>query len=289
MEGTLYTYKKRLTAFEFASETKVNCAVIFIGGLTDGLLSAPYIPALSQALKENGTATLVQPLLSSSYGGFGISSLDIDAKEIFELIRYLTTKRGFTRFVIIGHSTGCQDIVHFFRKYGGTPEANSICGAVLQGPVSDREGMRYIPPGSSEPQVPDALLKKAEEMIKNGQGNMPMKNWLCYGRYPISAERLWSLAGAKLTLDDMFSSDLTDAELHKALELPAGKWPERVIVAQSMNDEFIPPYVDKEKLAARISAEIPGSEVLLIPDVHAIVSENGIKAIVAAVINILPK
>lgn len=289
MEGTLYLYRKRLSAFEFSSDVKTNCAVVFIGGLTDGLLSAPYLRPLSVALREGKRATLVQPLLSSSYGGFGTASLETDAKELLDLLRYLTANRGFERFVLIGHSTGCQDIVHFFRKYGGTPEASAVYGAVLQGPVSDRECMRYAPPGGGEPQVPDALLEKVEKMIHEGNGKMPVSGWLCYGRFPISADRLWSLCGKKLTLDDMFSSDLTDDELREALKLPAGKWPERVIIAQSMNDEYIPPYVDRVKLAGRISAAIPGSEVLLIPDVHAVESEEGIKAIIAAVTNILPK
>lgn len=289
MEGTLYIYRKRLSAFEFSSDVKTSCAVVFIGGLTDGLLSAPYLLPLHRALKEDKRATLVQPLLSSSYGGFGTASLDTDAKELLDLLRYLTANRGFERFVLIGHSTGCQDIVHFFRKYGDTPEASSVYGAVLQGPVSDRECMRYAPQ-DGEPQVSDALLAKVEKMIQEGNGKMPVSDWLCYGRYPISADRLWSLCGKKLTLDDMFSSDLTDEELKEALKLPAaGKWPERVIVAQSMNDEYIPPYVDRVKLAGRISAAIPGSEVLLVPDVHAVESEKGINAIIAAVTNILPK
>ena len=288
-EGTLYLYRKRLSAFEFSSDAKTKCAVVFIGGLTDGLLSAPYLLPLSEALKKSGRATLVQPLLSSSYGGFGTASLDTDAKEMLDLLRYLATNRGFERFVLIGHSTGCQDIVHFFRKYGGTPEASSVYGAVLQGPVSDRECMRCTFPGESGPQVSDALLEEVERMIREGNGKMPVSDWLCYGRYPISADRLWSLCGKKLTLDDMFSSDLTDAELREALRLPAGKWPERVIIAQSMNDEYIPPSVDKVKLAGRISAAIPGSEVLLIPDVHAVESEGGINAIIAAVTSILPK
>lgn len=289
MDGCLYLYRKRLAAFEFASDARVECAVVFIGGLTDGLLSSPYVPPLARALRENGTATLVQPLLTSSYGGFGISSLDTDANEILELLRYLGAKRGFTKFVLIGHSTGCQDIVHFFRKHGGTPEAAAVHGAVLQGPVSDREAMRSKFAEDGDPSVSKEVLSEAAKMIRDGRGNMPMKDWLCYDRFPISAERLWSLCGEKLTLDDMFSSDLTDDELRQALTLPAGKWPERVIIAQSMNDEYIPPHVDKERLASRISKMIPKSEILLIPDVHAVAGEEGIKAIIGAVINILPK
>lgn len=288
MEGTLFAYKKRLVAFESAGKT--DCAVVFIGGLTNGLFAVPYIPALNNALREKGTATLVQPLLTSSYGGFGVSSLDRDADEIRALLRYLIDQRGFVRFVLVGHSTGCQDIVHLFRKHGGTTEAAAVCGAVLQGPVSDREDMRYVAPGGSgsEPQVPDAVVEEAAQMIREGRGGLPMQSWMYCNRFPITAERLWSLCGAKLTMDDMFSSDLTDDELRKAFELPAGKWPAKVVVAESMNDEYVPPYVDKAKIAARIAAQIPGSKVVLVPDTHAVESEAGIKVIVDAILSVLP-
>ncbi|KAF3791698.1 hypothetical protein EJ110_NYTH13884 [Nymphaea thermarum] len=48
--------------------------VIFIGGLTDGLLATSYLEPLSVAL-EREKWSLVQPLLSSSYTGYGTSSL----------------------------------------------------------------------------------------------------------------------------------------------------------------------------------------------------------------------
>jgi hypothetical protein len=52
-----------------------NHQVIFIGGLTDGFLATDYLEPLSLAL-EVEKWSLVQPLLSSSYTGYGISSLE---------------------------------------------------------------------------------------------------------------------------------------------------------------------------------------------------------------------
>ena len=60
--------------------------------------------------------TLVQPLLSSSHLGYGISSLQKDSDELDMLLRFLARKWGwdeakgekqdYTNVIIVGHSTG---------------------------------------------------------------------------------------------------------------------------------------------------------------------------------------
>ena len=50
----------------------------------------------------------VQPLLSSSYGGFGTSSLVQDSQELHELLSFLGASTPIRRVVFVGHSTGCQ-------------------------------------------------------------------------------------------------------------------------------------------------------------------------------------
>ena len=59
---------------------------ILIGGLSDGLLPVPYTKQLETACHERGWS-LVQPIISSSYLGFGHGSLERDTKEI----RYVPT------------------------------------------------------------------------------------------------------------------------------------------------------------------------------------------------------
>ena len=59
---------------------------MFIPGLTDGPMGLPYIPALSAALAQQGWA-LCQPVLSSSYLGFGVSGgLAQDCEELDALL-----------------------------------------------------------------------------------------------------------------------------------------------------------------------------------------------------------
>lgn len=88
---------------------------IHIGGLTDGLLPLPYTVALGSMLEQKGWS-LVQPLLSSSHLGYGISSLQKDSDEIDMLLGFLARKWGWdeqsesgksqAKVIIIGHSTG---------------------------------------------------------------------------------------------------------------------------------------------------------------------------------------
>ncbi len=50
--------------------------------------------------------SLVQPLLTSSYSGWGMSSLDQDAGEMLMLTKHLGQSFGSEGIVLIGHSTG---------------------------------------------------------------------------------------------------------------------------------------------------------------------------------------
>ncbi|KAH9311817.1 hypothetical protein KI387_026852, partial [Taxus chinensis] len=103
--------------------------VIFIGGLTDGLLATEYLESLSVAL-ENEKWSLVQPLLSSSYSGYGTSSLKQDALELDQLISHLINKEESEGVVLLGHSTGCQGIVHYMQS--NTACSKAVRATILQ-------------------------------------------------------------------------------------------------------------------------------------------------------------
>jgi hypothetical protein len=151
MDGVLVRYHRQLCAFisrRDGSRSRVcNClvntvlmrnrpaaagepppsglAVVFLGGLTDGLLALDYLPPLDALLASKGVA-LVQPLLSSSYKGFGTATLEQDALEIDDLLEWLAGNGGFatTRIVLWGHSTGAQIAVR-----GGGGGASGAGGA----------------------------------------------------------------------------------------------------------------------------------------------------------------
>lgn len=155
----LYTYSpaKRLVAVE-SGAIGASDAVLFIGGLGDGLNATPFIEPLARRLATRGwafvqvltcvarQATLDSAVRSSSGPGWGTGSVQRDAAEILDTVRFFRD-RGRKRIVLLGHSTGecsdpihsadalgCQDAVQFFAS---VPKADQLVdGVILQAPVS---------------------------------------------------------------------------------------------------------------------------------------------------------
>ncbi|KAF7837231.1 uncharacterized protein G2W53_005713 [Senna tora] len=164
-----------------------------------------YLEPLAIAL-DHENWSLIQFLMSSSYTGYGTSSLQQDAKELDQLINYLINKEDSEGVVLLGHSTGCQDIIHFMSTNVACTRA--VRAAIFQAPVSDREYMATLPETAS-------MIDLAANMIKEGRGSelMPRKaNPNC----PITAYRYNSLSSYNGD-DDLFSSDLSDEQLKMRL------------------------------------------------------------------------
>ncbi|KAK2646905.1 hypothetical protein Ddye_022100 [Dipteronia dyeriana] len=219
--------------------------VIFVGGLTDGFMATEYLEPLAIAL-DNERWSLVQLLMSSSYTGYGTSSLQQDAKELDQLISYLINKEDSEGVVLLGHSTGCQDIVHYMRTNAACSRA--VRAAILQAPVSDREYKATLPETA-------AMIDLASEMIKEGRKSeiMPRE---ADPFAPITAYRYHSLC-SYMGDDDMFSSDLSEDQLKTRLGHMANT-PCQVIY--SMADEYVPEYVDKKALVERLCRVMGGAE-----------------------------
>lgn len=158
--GTLSVYnpQTRLTMFESGPETSTT-SVIFLGGLLDGYHAVPYLPVLGRALAERGVS-LIQVMLSSSNIGYGTSSLLQDTQELDILLAFLREERAKTRLFVIGHSTGCQQII--FHSHHGQHKS-AVQGIILQGPVSDREFM------TSSLDMYGKYLRLAQRMILDGK------------------------------------------------------------------------------------------------------------------------
>jgi len=95
-----------------------NCSnkCILLGGLSDGPIPTPYTTLLEAKCHYLGWS-LVQPILSSSYLGFGHGSLSRDTEELNSLMEYLVCHHSASSFAFVGHSTGCQNSIHLL-KYG---------------------------------------------------------------------------------------------------------------------------------------------------------------------------
>jgi Protein of unknown function (DUF1749) len=267
MNGRLVMYAPGLVCFEMtggdgptSAEQPPKNVVILLGGLSDGLWPTPYTLPLGKAINALPWK-LVQPIISSSYMGFGHGTLDRDVKEIDQLIEYYLKicAESEVTFGIIGHSTGCQDICHYLRhgRY-----RDHVTVAVLQAPVSDRELVEDDDPLH---QQHVAIAQRAQEQHRSGgnfDGYDPLDEMMPRNAFwaPITIRRwidLKTVGGA----DDYFSSDFKDDQLRERLHhvtsmfrAPAGATIRcrQVLVVWSGADEYVPNTVDGEALLQRL-------------------------------------
>ena len=182
---------------------------------------------------------MAQPILSSSYAGWGTSSLQRDVEELSKCVAYFRSiKSG--KIVLLGHSTGCQDVVEYLVGQGQETRA-PIDGGILQAPVSDREALVL----ALDPEMYHESCKIAQEMVDAGRGEdiLPSK-YSIFGPSPICARRWLSLASPNHDGDDdYFSSDLSNEQLAKSF----GSVPARtsLCILFSGSDEHMSKTIDK--------------------------------------------
>lgn len=216
--GTIHKYTKKLVAFEHAPPSPSPTAqpqntLLWIGGLGDGLLTVTYPGTIASSLPP--TWRLAEVLLRSSYNGWATGRLSRDARELGECVAYFRSLRPGGKVVLMGHSTGCQDIMEYLVGDGAEARAH-VDGVVLQGGVSDREAWRDMLELEAEREKFEDIVRTAKEMIDSGEereimtfkGNMVAE---ALGA-PMSAYRTYSLL-AKGGDDDYFSEDLEEEVL----------------------------------------------------------------------------
>ena len=295
LSGDLFLYGGGRAAFESApSQVLTNKKLILLGGLSDGLMPVPYTEKLQHCCHEN-QFSMVQPILSSSYTGFGHGSLDRDCAELQQLMDYLEAHRcpqEECEFCLVGHSTGCQDIVHFLRV--SPPEyRRKIKGFVLQAPVSDREH-------AATEENYDQNLALAREMRASGRADECMPRSVFWA--PITAKRFLDLQ-EKGGNDDYFSSDYNDDEMHERLghcimdRQNEINFQRHGLVAFSAADEYAPDFVDTEALTRRLTRAMntnvdqkgPCARSICIPKANHNLSkpESGVDTIIAEIHKLL--
>jgi pimeloyl-ACP methyl ester carboxylesterase len=223
--------------------------VVFMGGLTDGLLACPYIRSLSAECAAEGYA-LIQPVFRSSYCQFGTGTLDRDVEDLTNLLFWAQSNRqSDIQVSLIGHSTGCQISVFFCQT---APQAvrQLVKSVILQSPVSDREAFGL----EHDKDFVSNLLQKA----RSCENSSEIVHTL-YGIAPLTATRTLHLF-EKYGLDDMFSSDLTDEELRERLGHMDDFYCLFVI---ALGDQYVPPNVYPDFCTRLISA-VHGSTLFTI-------------------------
>jgi pimeloyl-ACP methyl ester carboxylesterase len=174
-----------------------------------------------------------------------------------DLIEFLTTvcHRGTNvvpQIVLMGHSTGCQDIVILLTR----PEMKlfDVFGLILQGAVSDREAFdAAVDVNLSLKELRDEMATIAVHMQPNEF--LPRRASLLLGRDgdPITAARFLTLNG-KQSEEDLFSSDLSVEYLKKRL----GHVNCPVLLLLSGADEYYPVGVQASIAGANIAQGFSG-------------------------------
>ena len=213
MDGRLELYQDDPPLPLFISNNESSRAILCIGGMGDGFLALPYLHIFNDCV--------VQVLLSSSYNQWGMQSLTSDAEEIMNAVQHLSAK--FSEIVLLGHSTGCQDVVHVLRTQQEHPAFKVITKAILQAPVSDREGfgMHY----DLQESIDHARTLEPEQLMdRKVLGKVDID-------VPMTARR-WLSVSTKNGQDDYFSSDVSFEPL-RTLPIPC-------LFLLGQDDEFVP-------------------------------------------------
>lgn len=251
--GTAHKYSKRLIAFEHASSTSTSTdapnTLLWVGGLTDGLITVPYPASIVTSLPP--TWVLAEVLLSSSYKGWGTGSLERDARELGECVSYFHNLRPGKRVVIMGHSTGCQDAMEYVVGKDADKRP-PIDGIILQGGVSDREAWEDMLSEDNKRAQLHATISKAKSLIDAGKSKEIMSRSedeiVNEMGGPVTAYRTYSML-AKGGDDDYFSSDLTDEHFKSTF----GRIPKSTAVCFLLGaeDPYVPKAIDKAALLER--------------------------------------
>jgi hypothetical protein len=217
----------------------------------------------------------------TSFGvGFGTGDLNRDVEEIAKCVEWLQSrsKTAASKLVLMGHSTGSQDVLHYL--YDGSAERPAIDGAILQAPVSDREGLSLVLKAASRnesdhvrlQEVYEECVRQAREMQHNSAGpSLPrsLTGPLGFLHAYLSPSRFLSLASPESpenpSAEDLFSSDLSDQRLNNTFGM-VGRKGRLSIVANSSRpcllvlisgaDEHMPTAIDKHALLSRWSSAL---------------------------------
>ncbi|KAE8148002.1 hypothetical protein BDV25DRAFT_168719 [Aspergillus avenaceus] len=287
--GILHQYAEKLVAFEYTrgNQSKPN-SLLFIGGLQDGLCTVEYVADLVAAL-QNSDWSVFSLVLSSSYNGWGVGRLGKDIDEVAQCVQYVRDYKrqlfGSGKVVIMGHSTGSQDVMHYISCPNPRPRhpvldknveplmRSPVDGAIIQAPVSDREGILWVLKAGTERDSPETMREIYRKAVADAKQStyedgdrvetvVPLSVTARIG-YPsstaVSSRRFLSLTSPDSPRtpdeDDLFSSDLSDDQLQQTFgaigtrELLSSK----LMVLYSGRDQSVPPWVDKEVLLKRWS------------------------------------
>lgn len=147
MKGSISTYNSK-GSLVFKNEIESSKTIVFLDGLDGNILSNAYISKLNEFCISKNISLVIPQLRSMP--NYRIAPIDFDIEDIKSVLR---TVKG--EIVLMGHSTGCNDILLYLESHSNL----AIKGVILQAPVSDTE--------SSDEQAVKVKLKLIEDSNPN--------------------------------------------------------------------------------------------------------------------------
>ncbi|KAJ5485390.1 Protein of unknown function DUF1749 [Penicillium diatomitis] len=249
--GILHHITTSLIAFEHThGSPRKPHTLLFIGGLGDGL----------------GTVEYLEDVVAVEY-----------------IRKYKEPHYGPGKVVLMGHSTGSQDVMHYLYSPKPRPAhpvldkcwepvlRTPVDGAIMQAPVSDREAILWVVKCGTARDSPASMRELYKKAVFDAERNtyeenesvdtiVPLSVTSRIGypaNAPVSSRRFLSLVSPKSPAepseDDLFSSDLTDARLSETFGSigSRGLLGQKMMVLYSGRDQSVPDWVDKEVLLDR--------------------------------------
>ena len=261
MEGKIFQINEQLSIFIKGKSTKL---IMLIGGLGDLLFNIKYFQYLWNKFDENYMICI--PNMRSSGNSFGSFTIWNDVEDIKEVLSYISNKNKLDEIYLLGHSTGCQDILCLFKK--GINKQFPIKKCILQGPVSDRD---YL---NKDEKLLNEIkrIEKEYNILYENWNNSELKNsmdvskYLYDNKYPLLVRRFVSLY-SKLGDEDWFSYDISQETLksmYSIIDIP-------FLFVFSLNDQYINySHNEYKKLIERIKNSNDFININIINDNHFI-------------------
>ena len=209
--------------------------------------------------------------INAQVNSFGSTVIWDDVEDIKLILTHIVNNNEINEIYLIGHSTGCQDILCLFKK--GINKEFPIKKCILQGPVSDRD---YVNKDIKLINEIKRIEKEYNILYKDWNFNeiknsIDISKYLYDDKYPLFLRRFISLY-SRLGDEDWFSFDLSSKELNElysVINVP-------FLFVFSLHDQYVN-YTDDEykELIDRIKNSNRNINIYILNDDHYIEKSLG--------------
>ncbi|MEK7544740.1 MAG: DUF1749 domain-containing protein [Patescibacteria group bacterium] len=264
MQFEIITFETRdgLELFGGLQESrKSDTAIIHVHGMTDHFFEGNVMTVMSKTAKSLGMGFLsfnnrgaeLVTLINNDFYGTSQEQFEDCILDLEAAIQAMK-KRGYTKIILSGHSTGCQKVAYYLNKHSEKPKAvksSLIQAAIFLAPCDDVNFQKKL---LGKKKFKESL-SHAQDMIKKRLGKFPIPEK--YSSPMFSALRYHALYSGKSIEGHIFNYE-ENLECVKKIKIP--------FIAIFCSDEqyaAIPPEKMLEKIAA--VKQNQKSKIALIP------------------------